>query len=129
MSDAIVAALPQDIAHDAQKCALLKRDSQVRLWWQQTPIDIFLNSLPLHVSAARRVRWELFMDRQIPFLACTDLAIFKSFFNRTKDWADLEEMAVAGTLNVGEVVAVLAEHLGVEDDRIPKLQALRKGGV
>jgi len=31
--------------------------------------------------------------------------VFKAFFDRTKDWADLEEMQAAGTLDV-EAVAV-----------------------
>ncbi len=29
---------------------------------------------------------------KLPFLSCPDLAVFKVFFNRTKDWADLEAM-------------------------------------
>jgi hypothetical protein len=30
--------------------------------------------------------------------------------NRTKDWADLEEMRDAGTLDVARVIAVLVEY-------------------
>jgi hypothetical protein len=87
-------------------------------------VDVFLNTLPLHERAATRMRWETFMQRDIPFLACTDLAIFKAFFNRTRHWADLEEMAAAGTLNVTEVAGPLIEHLGGEDERIARLRAL-----
>ena len=101
LSATIFKALPPDIQQTPDKQDLLNSEGQVRLWWQQTPIDIFLNTLPLHAHAASRIRWELFMERQIPFLACTDLAIFKSFFNRTKDWADLEEMAAAATTGIG----------------------------
>lgn len=39
-------------------------------------------------------------------LSCADLAVFKAFFNRTKDWADLEEMRSAGTLDVDGVIGV-----------------------
>ncbi|MHB1138895.1 MAG: hypothetical protein ACYC2O_08050, partial [Microthrixaceae bacterium] len=62
--------------------------------------------------------------RDVPFLACTDLAVFKAFFDRTKDWADLEEMVAAGTLDVDRVVGVLVRYLGADDDRVARLLAL-----
>lgn len=119
-----LAALPDAISPTKEQRRALARDAQVRLWWGQTPVDLFLNTLPLHRTAQSRVRWERFMQRDIPFLACTDLAIFKAFFNRTKDWADLEEMAAAGTLNTVEVIGVLVEHLGTDDERIDRLRRL-----
>jgi hypothetical protein len=60
----------------------------------------------------------------LPFLGCQDLAVFKAFFNRTKDWADLEAMHEAGTLDVAGVAGVLATFLGSDDDRISRLLAL-----
>ena len=57
----------------------------------------------------------------VPVLSCSDLAVFKAFFNRTKDWADLEAMLEAGTLDVEAVVGVLARHLGAHDHRIERL--------
>ena len=50
--------------------------------------------------------------------------MFKAFFNRTKDWADLEEMQAAGTLDLDRVVGVLVRYLGADDDRIERLLAL-----
>jgi hypothetical protein len=50
--------------------------------------------------------------------------VFKAFFNRTKDWADLEEMYAAGTLDITAVVAVLVEYIGAGDSRIERLQAI-----
>ena len=64
----------------------------------------------------------------MPFLACTDLAVFKAFFDRTKDWADLEEMAAAGTLDIDRVVGILARYLGAPDPRIERLRAHRLTG-
>ena len=87
-------------------------------------MDIFLNTTELHAPMAKRCRWESFMGKSIPFLSCIDLAIFKVFFNRTKDWADLEEMQAAGTLNISAVTAVIIEHLGIDDERIEKLTNL-----
>ena len=60
----------------------------------------------------------------MPFLDCGDLAVFKAFFDRTRDWADLEAMAEAGTLDVEAVVGVLARHLGADDHRIERLLTL-----
>ena len=64
------------------------------------------------------------MNRDIPFLSCGDLAVFKAFFNRTKDWADLEEMHTAGTLDLAFVTGVLAEYLGADDERVVSLTKL-----
>lgn len=60
-------------------------------------------------------------------MRCT-LAVFKAFFNRTRDWADLEAMRDAGTLDVPAVVGVLATFLGADDDRITRLLSLRSAG-
>ncbi len=122
----VVAALPADIAFDDKQLAALERDGQVRLWWARTPIDLFLDTTPFHQAVLERRRWERFVDYDIPFLSCRDIAIFKAFFDRTKDWADLEEMQEAGTLDLGAVIAVLVEYLGVDDPRVRKLDQLRK---
>jgi len=70
------------------------------------------------------VRWEPFDRVDLPFLACEDLAVFKAFFNRTRDWADLEAMREADTLDVPAVAGVLATFLGNDDDRIARLLSL-----
>jgi hypothetical protein len=57
-------------------------------------------------------------------LACRDLAVFKAFFGRGRDWADLEEMRAAGTLDVEAVIGVLAHYLGGDDPRIERLRSL-----
>lgn len=122
--DQVLAALPAAIEPSNEQRRVLQRDGQVRLWWEQTPVDIFLNSTDFHPRAQERVRWETFLDHTMPFLACNDIAVFKVFFNRTRDWADLEAMHDAGTLKVQRVIAVLTEYLGPEDERIARLRAL-----
>ena len=107
-----------------EDAARIARDGQQRLWWDGTPVDVFLNTTDFHERAAARARWERFDGADLPFLACSDLAVFKAFFNRTKDWADLEEMAAAGTLDVDRVVGVLARYLGPADDRVARLLSL-----
>jgi hypothetical protein len=120
----VLAALPRGVVASAEARALLMRDGQARLWWGTTPVDLFLNTTPYHEAVAARVRWEPFAGDELPFLACEDLAVFKAFFNRTKDWADLEAMQEAGTLDVSAVVGVLATFLGNDDDRIARLLSL-----
>jgi hypothetical protein len=102
----------------------LERDGQVRLWWEQTPVDIFLDTTDFHLQAAQRRQFHDFGGRQIPFLGCSDLAVFKAFFNRTKDWADLEEMIAIGALNVDQTLGVLVRYLGEDDDRVERLRLL-----
>jgi hypothetical protein len=124
-AETVVAALPDGIERNARLLAALERDGQVRLWWERTPVDVFLDSTAYHKAVAGRVRWETFLDSRIPFLGCHDLAVFKAFFDRTKDWADLEEMVSAGTIEPGAVAAVLIDMLGADDERVSRLLALQ----
>lgn len=121
-----VASLPPEVVATAADRALLGRDGQARLWWENTPIDVFLSTTEFHEQVATRVHPEPFAGEQLPFLACQDLAVFKAFFNRTKDWADLEAMAEAGSLDVPAVIGVLAGFLGIDDDRVERLLSLRR---
>jgi hypothetical protein len=120
----VLDALPGDIAWSDADLALVARDGQQRLWWDRTPVDLFLNTTDFHERAAARARWEEFDGEALPFLACSDLAVFKAFFNRTKDWADLEAMHDAGTLDLDLVTGVLVRHLGADDERIARLRTL-----
>lgn len=120
----VLAALPAGVEHDEETLAVLARDGQVRLWWDQTPVDLFFNTTPFHDEAALRVRSGSFGPVELPVLACRDLAVFKAFFDRGKDWVDLESMADAGTLDVPAVVGVLVAQLGRADPRIGRVLAL-----
>jgi hypothetical protein len=121
---AVLEALPRGVAWGDDDVRRIARDGQVRLWWDTTPVDLFFNTTAFHERAADRSRLEPFMGAQLPFLSCRDLAVFKAFFNRTKDWADLEEMRDAGTLDVDAVVGVLVRLLGQDDERVTRLLAL-----
>ncbi len=124
----LLEALPREVAWSDADVALVERDGQVRLWWGSTPVDVFADTTEFHLEVATRVRTEAFAGADVPFLACNDLAVFKAFFNRTRDWADLEEMAAAGTLDVEAVVGVLAHYLGADDDRVARVLELSAGG-
>jgi hypothetical protein len=94
------------------------------MWWDETPVDVFLDTTRYHDELALRTHREPFAGDEIPFLSCGDLAVFKAFFNRTRDWADLEDMCAAGTLELDRVLGVLVEYLGPDDERVARLRAL-----
>jgi hypothetical protein len=119
-----VAGLPGEVVVTVEDRARLERDGQARLWWGTTPVDLFLNTTTFHEQLAARVHWEPFAGARLPFLACHDLAVFKAFFSRTKDWADLEAMVEAGALDIASVIGVLVPLLGPGDERIERLLAL-----
>lgn len=120
----VLASLPRQVSQTAADLTVLQHDGQTRLWWERTPVDLFLDTTEFHVQAAQRRQFHEFGGRQIPFLGCSDLAVFKAFFNRTKDWADLEEMIAIGALNVDQTLGVLVRYLGEDDDRAERLRAL-----
>jgi hypothetical protein len=128
-AETVFRALPKGVRRSAKDLETVRRDGQVRLWWSEVPIDIFLNTTELHEGLADRTRWETFAGRRIPFLSCRDLAVFKAFFNRTKDWADLEEMHAAGTLDVAHLAGTLAASLGSDDERLARLLEIPKKAI
>jgi hypothetical protein len=120
----VFSALPPGVLWSDVDVERTRADGQVRLWWDTTPIDIFLNTTDYHVDVATRIRFEEFAGREVPFLSCTDLAVFKAFFNRTRDWADLEEMVEMRSFDLDRVIGVLVRYIGARDDRVERLRAL-----
>lgn len=116
-----LAALPDAVERDAEDLASIERDGQVRLWWDQVPVDLFFNTTTFHEEASLRCRKEPFGPIDLPVLACRDLAVFKAFFDRSKDWVDLEHMADGGALDAAAVIGVLVEFLGTDDHRVARL--------
>jgi hypothetical protein len=89
------------------------------------PVDIFLSTTRFHDDLRLHINEHQLADRKLPFLGCNDLAVFKAFFNRRKDWADIEEMLRAGRLDIPYVTGILTEYLGPDDERIRELLAIR----
>jgi hypothetical protein len=123
-ADTVLDALGPEVVHTEADRRALEQDGQTRLWWEQTPVDLFLNTTEFHLQVAERRQLHEFAGRQVPFLGCSDLAVFKAFFNRTKDWADLEEMVAARALNVDQTLGVLVRYLGEDDERVERLRSL-----
>jgi hypothetical protein len=99
----------------------IARDAQVRLWWEGTPVDLFFDAVPVHAAAARNSREVPFEGERIPVLGPTELAVFKAMFDRTRDWADIEAMIAAGTLDTDAARATLRAMLTDDDERFARL--------
>jgi hypothetical protein len=124
-AERVLEILPRGIRWTAADESEIERSGQTRLWWGDTPVDVFFSTTSFHEQAAAHVRFEPFEGKELPFLSCTDLAVFKALFARTRDWADLEDMAAAGTLDREAVLGILVDTLGTSDHRIERLQSLR----
>jgi hypothetical protein len=97
---------------------------QTRLDWDGTPIDVFLNILPLHDGVAASVVWVPLQGREVPVLDCASLAIFKAFFDRTRDWADLEAIAEAAPGEIEAAARTVGQLAGPDDPATQRLARL-----
>jgi len=118
---AALRALPAGIAQPAETAAVIHRDGQTRLWWDETPVDLFFDNVPVHADAAQHRRTVPFAGTQIPILGPIELGVFKAMFDRTRDWADIEAMIAAGTLDLDAVNETLRTMVDPDDDRIARL--------
>jgi hypothetical protein len=124
LAASVFEALPTEVTRSATDLELCRRDGQVRVHWGVTPVDLFTNTTEFHLTAADRAVVHEFASVDVPFLSCSDVAVFKAFFNRTKDWADLEAMAAAHTLDRDLVVGTVVHYLGRDDQRVERLTNL-----
>jgi hypothetical protein len=119
-----LSALPDPVEFTDADVAAAAREGQVRVWWEDTPIDVFLDVHRFHAEAADGVRSVPFEGRAIPVLDCTALAVFKALFDRTKDWADIEEIVAAGALELPLALIWLERILGSESLAANRLKSL-----
>jgi hypothetical protein len=123
-AESVLASLPEGVRVRKKDIATVKRDGQARLDWDDTPIDVFLNNLPLHDAVAASVVWVQLEGRDIPVLDCASLVVFKAFFDRTRDWGDIEEVAVATPEDIEAAAATVADLVGKDDPAHQRLKAL-----
>src|SRR5213078_2344648 len=119
-------ALPAGVSEPGGAAEAIARDGQIRLWWDEVPVDLFFDYVPIHADAARNLRRVPFAGTRIPVLGPTELAVFKVMFDRTRDWADIEAMLGAGTLDLEAVRAELATLLEAGDERSARLDDARR---
>jgi len=120
----VLAALPSGVLVPAGTEDVIARDGQVRLWWDDTPVDLFLDYAPLHAQAARGSRDVPFADRQIRVLGPVELVLFKALFDRPKDWVDIATVVDAGAVDQDRVREGLVVLVGSDDPRIARWDAL-----
>lgn len=115
-ADTVFAAMPDGVAIRSEDRERVARDGQVRLWWGETAIDLFFAYHDFHGEAGERVRDVPFGEIEVRVLDCTDLAIFKAAFGRSRDWVDIEAMADAGMIDAGRALHWTAHLLGADSE-------------
>lgn len=120
----VFAALPEAVTWDERDLARGERDGQIRVFWDDTPVDLFFTTHAFHDVAQIHVERVPFAGITIPILGATELVVFKAFFDRTKDWADIEAMAEADTADLHAAIGWLVDLLGADDPRIDRLRRL-----
>lgn len=117
----VFVAMPSGIAHsEADERTALTSD-QVRLWWDDTPVDVFFAASDFHMQVSTRTRRVPFAGRVVNVLGAEDLAVFKAMFDRPRDWVDIDAMDDAGSLDRRLAADRLAMLLGPDDPRIARL--------
>lgn len=120
----VLDALPQGVRVPTGTAARVAEKGQVRLWWDDTPVDLFLDYAPLHAQAARGVRQVPFAGQQIRVLGAVELVLFKALYDRPRDWVDLAAVVDADAVDAGDVRRQLVAMLGPDDPRIAKWDAI-----
>ena len=120
----VFGALPDGVRITGGDVEAVVLRGQTRLFWDGVPIDIFLNNLPLHEAVANGVVWVSLEGRAIPVLDCASLVVFKSLFDRTKDWADIEAVAATTPEDIDAAKRTLAELVGEDDPAYVRLASV-----
>ncbi len=114
-------ALPDGVAWTGDADRAIARDGQAGVMWDDTPIDLFLDYAPIHSVAARNRRTVPFTGAVISVLGPVELAAFKVVFDRARDWADIEDMLRAGSLDTASLRGFLDGMLNAGDPRRMRL--------
>ena len=103
----------------------VQRDAQCRLFWGDTPVDLFFTNMAFHTDMQKSVRQLPFGPDVMPFIGPEHLMVCKALFDRRKDWFDIEQMLITvPDLRVGEVTRWMDEIGGADDHRTIRLRAL-----
>lgn len=110
---------------DPSIAELARRDGQVRIMWESTPLDLFFAYDPFHAAAGAARRLVPFANGTIPILAPEHLVVCKVVFNRPKDWVDIDAMLELGAaLEVAEVLRWVGRIAGDHDPRYERVVAV-----
>ncbi len=77
----VFVSLPDGVSWSTADADAIRRDGQVRLWWDDTPVDLFFDLHEIHQQAADHVRRVPFAGTELPVLGSTELTVFKMMFS------------------------------------------------
>lgn len=123
-AEKVLRALPTGVAVSRDEIERVEREGQVRLWWDETPVDLFFNNLPFHETVAKGAVQVPLEGREIPVLGGASLIVFKAMFDRSKDWVDIEAIIDWDRAPAEHAATSLAALLGDEDPISQRLQRL-----
>ncbi|NNN21533.1 MAG: hypothetical protein HKL80_05965 [Acidimicrobiales bacterium] len=114
------------ISVSREQLAKLSREDQVRLYWDDVPVDLFFLNVPLHELMSKRVVPVRFATANMQILSVTDLVICKAIFARSKDWVDIEAVLAHSDLDKTEVTKWVGEICGEGSRQMKKWRSLSK---
>lgn len=120
----VLDAMPAEVAVKKADKAAARRDGQVRVRWGEVPIDLFFDTDEFHREAAEEIRRVPFEGVTIPVLGCESLIVFKAVFNRSRDWADIEEILQGGLADGSKALERVRSLLDSFDPAVVRLAAL-----
>lgn len=123
----VLGAMPAGTTVTENDIEKAQADGQVRVWWEDTPIDLFLNTIDFHDEAGRGIREVPFEGQMIPVLGCDALVVFKAMFDRTRDWADIEAVVAAQPAAAGGALSSLTRLIGPDEPPTRRLRTLLTG--
>lgn len=122
--DGVIDSLPGRTEASESDRVTARETGQVRLKLDETPLDLFFNNLPFHETVSKDTRVVPLEGREIPVLGPSSLIVFKSMFDRTKDWADIEAIIDwdpgPARVALGEIIDLIGE----DDHIVRRLRSL-----
>lgn len=122
-ADAVLDAMPREVTVSPSDRVVARNDGQVRLVWDDTPIDMFFDTHEFFGEVAQGVVEVSFEGTTIPVLGCEALIVFKAMYNRTRDWGDVEAVLSAG-IDGRQALAWLKSLMGASDPAVVRLAGL-----
>lgn len=123
-ADAVLDAMPREVTVTPSDRAVARKDGQVRLMWDDTPVDMFFDTHEFFREVAKGVVEVPFEGTAIPVLGCEALIVFKTMYNRTRDWADVEAVLAAGAADGRRALETVRGLLGSSDPAAVRLAGL-----
>lgn len=117
-----LAELGADVTGAADTVA---QDDQVRIMWDDTPIDLFFAYDAFHDAADSGAVDVPFADTTIRVLSATHLTVCKVAFDRPRDWVDIDAMLDAdAAIDSAEVMRWVGRICGDTDRRYDRIAAV-----